>query len=168
MDKESRIKAVYQRIATSEDAVSGSQLAKEFKVSRQVIVQDIALLKARNYKIQATHRGYIVDEKRVYRIFAVCHDEKMMEEEMNAIVDCGGCIEDVFVNHDSYGKLHADMHIYSRKQVKDFIHEMQGKSSLPLSNLTHGFHYHTISANSEQELDLIQEALAELNILQEA
>ena len=57
MEKEARLQAIYDTISKSEVPVSGSELSKKFNVSRQVIVQDIALLKARNVHIYATHKG---------------------------------------------------------------------------------------------------------------
>ena len=84
-------------------------------------MQDIALLKARNVHIYATHKGYVCSPQRVRRVFSCFHLNDRMEEEMNAIVDCGGCIENVFVKHDVYGMLEAKMNISSRKQVKEFI-----------------------------------------------
>ncbi len=118
MEKEARLQAIYDMISKSEVPVSGSALSKKFNVSRQVIVQDIALLKARNVHIYATHKGYVCSHQRVRRVFSCFHLNDRMEEEMNAIVDCGGCIENVFVKHNVYGKLEAKMNISSRKQVR--------------------------------------------------
>ena len=109
MEKEARLQAIYDTISKSEVPVSGSALSKKFNVSRQVIVQDIALLKARNVHVYATHKGYVCSHQRVRRVFSCFHLNDRMEEEMNAIVDCGGCIEDVFVKHNVYGKLELSL-----------------------------------------------------------
>ena len=90
------------------------------------------------------------------------------EEEMNAIVDCGGCIENVFVKHNVYGKLEAKMNISSRKQVKEFIDSISQNQAKPLTDLTSGYHCHTVSAQSKEDLDSIEESLRKLHILQEA
>mgnify|MGYP001570146390 FL=1 len=148
--------------------VSGSALSKKFNVSRQVIVQDIALLKARNVHIYATHKGYVCSHQRVRRVFSCFHLNDRMEEEMNAIVDCGGCIENVFVKHNIYGKLEAKMNISSRKQVKEFIDSISQNQAKPLTDLTSGYHCHTVSAQSKEDLDSIEESLRKLHILQEA
>jgi len=165
MEKEARLQAIYDTISKSEVPVSGSELSKKFNVSRQVIVQDIALLKARNVHIYATHKGYVCSHQRVFSCF---HLNDRMEEEMNAIVDCGGCIENVFVKHDVYGKLEAKMNISSRKQVKEFIDSISQNQAKPLTDLTSGYHCHTVSAQSKEDLDSIEESLRKLHILQEA
>ena len=168
MEKEARLQAIYDTISKSEGPVSGTALSKKFNVSRQVIVQDIALLKARNVHIYATHKGYICSPQRVRRIFSCFHLNDRMEEEMNAIVDCGGCIENVFVEHDVYGMLEAKMNISSRKQVKEFIDSISQNQTKPLTDLTSGYHCHTVSAQSKEDLDSIEESLRKLHILQEA
>ena len=48
----------------SDTPLSGTELAHRFKVSRQVIVQDIALLRAEDKKILSTYRGYVLDRER--------------------------------------------------------------------------------------------------------
>lgn len=168
MEKEARLQAIYDTISNSEVPVSGSALSKKFNVSRQVIVQDIALLKARNVHIYATHKGYVCSPQRVRRVFSCYHLNDRMEEEMNAIVDCGGCIENVFVKHNVYGKLEAKMNISSRKQVKEFIDSISQNQAKPLTDLTSGYHCHTVSAQSKEDLDSIEESLRKLHILQEA
>ena len=45
----------------SDTPLSGTELAHRFKVSRQVIVQDIALLRAEDKKILSTYRGYVLE-----------------------------------------------------------------------------------------------------------
>ena len=166
MEKEARLQAIYDTISKSEVPVSGSALSKKFNVSRQVIVQDIALLKARNVHIYATHKGYVCSHQRVRRVFSCFHLNDRMEEEMNAIVDCGGCIENV--KHNIYGKLEAKMNISSRKQVKEFIDSISQNQAKPLTDLTSGYHCHTVSAQSKEDLDSIEESLRKLHILQEA
>jgi uncharacterized protein len=168
MERNERIQAIYEAILNSDVPLSGGALAKRFSVSRQVIVQDIALLKAKNIDIVATNRGYVCHTSRVQRVYACYHDMDLMEAEMNAIVDCGGCIENVFVEHDVYGKLQAEMHIASRKQVKQFLEDLHAKKSKPLTDLTSGYHSHTVSAESKEDLDSIEEVLKELHILQGA
>ena len=168
MNKEARLKAVYETILNSESPISGTNLANKFHVSRQVIVQDIALLKARNIQIFATHKGYVCSPEKVSRVFACYHNSDRIEEEMNAIVDCGGCIENVFVKHDVYGKLEASMSISSRKQVKEFMESLAQKKSKPLTDLTSGYHCHTVSAKTKEDLDAIEQSLRKLHFLQEA
>ena len=146
--------------------VSGVALAKKFSVSRQVIVQDIALLRANGTDIFSTNRGYLINEvKECARVFKVIHKEDEVEEELSLIVDLGGKVEDVFVYHKVYGVLRADMNIKSRKDIKKYKEEINAGKSTLLMNVTSGYHYHTVIAEDEQTLDMIQDELAEKGFL---
>lgn len=147
----------------SKHQVSGGSLARTFSVSRQVIVQDIALLRAEGIPILSAARGYVLaqtDAKGCSQVFKVRHTPEQACEEMNLIVDCGGRIEDVFVYHRVYGIIRASMQIRSRLDVKRYQEEISGGKSAPLSNITAGYHYHTVTADCEDTLDIIQKELA--------
>ncbi len=164
---EVRREEILKYISNSSVPVSGTALAKMFCVSRQVIVQDIALLRAKNYDILSTNRGYIIHQpKRVERIFWVCHEGDQIEEELNRIVDLGGTVVDVFVYHQIYGELRAQLNISSRRQVQQFVEDIRSGKSQPLTNLTSGHHCHTICAESEEVLNLIQESLIQMGIFE--
>ena len=93
------------------------------------------------------------------------HSDDEVEEELSTIVDAGGHVRDVFVYHKVYGVLRADMNIKSRRDIKNYLDEINsGKSSL-LKNVTSGYHYHTILADSEEILDAIQEELQQKGFL---
>lgn len=160
MKGEQRRQKITQMLRSENVPLSGSALAKSFAVSRQVIVQDIALLRANGMDILSTNRGYILrGDSGVCRVFKVRHEDEEVEQEMNLIVDLGGRIEDVFVYHKVYGVIKADLNIRSRMDVKDYVEQIRsGKSSL-LKNVTSGYHYHTIYAASEENLDKIQREL---------
>lgn len=151
---------------STKEPVPGVALSKELSVSRQVIVQDIALLRANGTDIFSTNRGYIINEnKECIRVFKVIHKEDEVEEELSLIVDFGGKVNDVFVYHKIYGVLRADMNIKSRKDIRSYMEELStGKSTL-LMNVTSGYHYHTVVADDEQTLDMIQEELAKKGFL---
>lgn len=158
-----RREAILKILQESDRQVSGSALARKFAVSRQVIVQDIALLRAEGSPILSAARGYVLDHQvkaQKSRVFKVHHMPEEASEEMNLIVDCGGRIEDVFVYHRVYGIIRAPMHIRSRLDVKRYEEEISGGKSSPLSNITAGYHYHTVTADSEEILDIIQKELA--------
>ena len=160
MNGETRRKEILNYIRCSLVPVSGSRLSEEFHVSRQVIVQDIALLRAARRDIVSTNRGYILNEpKSVQRVFKVCHTDEEIVDELYAIVDLGGRILDVFVNHKIYGQLRAEMMISSRREVEEFMDGIRRGKSSPLKNITSGYHYHTVTAESENVLDLIENAL---------
>ncbi|MDO4976258.1 MAG: transcription repressor NadR [Eubacteriales bacterium] len=151
---------ILETLSKSSAPIAAKTLAKEFNVSRQIIVSDIALLRAEKHEIASTNRGYILSEDaKATRVFKVKHSDDEVEQEMNLIVDYGGTVEDVFVYHKTYGTVRAEMNIRSRIDVIDFMKAIEtGKSSF-LKNITDGYHYHTITASSEKILDRIQEQL---------
>ena len=166
MKGEERRKQLLNILSSSNNPISGGTLAKELNVSRQIIVQDISLLRANGATIFSTNKGYLLQEDRKYsRVFKVYHTDDQVEEELSTIVDAGGQIRDVFVYHKVYGILKADMGIKSRRDIRSYMEEISsGKSSL-LKNVTSGYHYHTIDAESEEILDAIQEELQQKGFL---
>lgn len=166
MNGTERRTALLQLIKNSQKPLSGDFLAKELGVSRQVIVQDIALLRAAAHNIISTNRGYVYNAPAsVSRVFKVCHTDNDTETELNAIVDCGGTVEDVFVDHDVYGCLRAPLHVKNRRDVRKFITDIENGVSSPLKNITNGLHSHTVSADSEAVLLEIEQTLKELGFL---
>lgn len=163
-----RRKKILEIIKKSTVPISGTELAKLCGVSRQIVVQDIALLRAEEYNIYSTTRGYLCEEPKKYiRIFCVSHKDDKMVEELNSIVDFGGVVLDVFVKHDVYGDIKAELNINSRKKVSDFIKKLNSGNVLPLKNLTSDIHYHTVEAENEEILDLIENELRNKDILYE-
>lgn len=157
---------IVERIKKNAVPVSGTMLAKEFEVSRQVIVQDIALIRAAGYDIISTHRGYLLNEPiSVNRVFKVQHTDEQTEEELYSIVDFGGTVANVIVNHKVYGQMEAELNINSRKKAKDFIDDIKSGKSSPLKNITSNYHYHKVVADSEETLDMIEETLQEKGFL---
>ena len=150
----------------SKKPIAGTDLAKQFEVSRQVIVQDIALIRANGVDVTATNKGYVIQEaKMVSRVFKVIHTDAQVEEELNLYVDYGAKVEDVFVFHKVYGIIRADMNIKSRREVRKYLEDISSGKSTTLMNLTSNYHYHTIVAEDEQTLDLIQKELKEKGFL---
>lgn len=160
MNGEERRKDIILTLSNSKEPVSGIALASKYEVSRQVIVQDIALLRASGADILSTNKGYVLQGKSlVSRVFKVIHTDEQVEEELTLFVDLGGKVEDVFVYHKVYGVLRAQMNIKSRIDIRNYMQEIaSGKSSL-LKNVTSGYHYHTVVAESEAILDMIKEEL---------
>ncbi|MBM6971278.1 transcription repressor NadR [Mordavella massiliensis] len=151
-----------RRIRESDSPVSGASLAACYQVSRQVIVQDIALLRAAGYEVISTNRGYVLTGTgEVSRLLKVCHTDDQLEAELCAVVDLGGCVKNVVVQHRVYGRLEADLNIRSRRDVGRFLEDMRSGRSSPLKNITSNYHYHLITADSEETLDLIEQALKE-------
>ena len=166
MEGDERRQFILKLLAGSESPLSGTEIAGKCGVSRQIIVQDISLLRANGAVIYSTNKGYLLQEEKKYsRVFKVYHTDDQVEEELSAIVDAGGQIRDVFVYHKVYGILKADMGIKSRRDIRAYMEEIStGKSSL-LKNVTSGYHYHTIDAESEEILDTIQEELRQRGFL---
>lgn len=159
---------ILERIKVDKTPVSGTALARECQVSRQVIVQDIALIRASGYDIISTNRGYILNEPhRVSRIFKVKHNDANLENELCSIVDLGGFVKNVMVNHKVYGQIEADLRISSRRKAMEFMDEIKSGKSSPLKNLTADYHYHTVEAENEETLDLIETTLRENGYLVE-
>lgn len=171
MTGEERRSEIINTMRQTKTPISGSALARKFQVSRQVIVQDIALLRASNVEIDSTSRGYRLaetdskpemrerTETAVRRVFQVCHTDEQIEDELNTIVDMGGKALDVFVDHNVYGAIRADLSIFCRRHVREFVENISAGTSVPLKNLTSGVHYHTVEADSEEILDLIEKEL---------
>lgn len=166
MKADERRKAIVNLLTTEQKAVSGAALSAEFGVSRQIIVQDITVLRSSGYDIISTHNGYLIQNTPLKeRVFKVHHTTERTEEELNLIVDLGGTVVDVFVWHKVYGRMHAPLNIYSRAQVKQFIDGVRTGKSTELMAVTGGYHYHTIRAESESVLDQIEKALSEKGFL---
>ena len=163
---EKRREAIIDILLHSDKPLNGTDLAKKLDVSRQVIVTDIALIRANGTDITSTNRGYIISgSTKMRRVYKVVHSDEDVATEMNAIVDLGGCIEDVFIYHKVYGKVQAPMDIKNRRDVKKYLENIkEGKSSY-LKNAASGYHYHTISADSVEALDDILEELKSLGFL---
>lgn len=166
MKASDRRKAIVNMLLSSTEAVSGTTLSEKFGVSRQIIVQDIAVLKGSGYKILSTHNGYIMQQSPLReRVFKVHHTTEQTEDELNTIVDLGGTVVDVFVWHKVYGKMTAQLNIFSRLHVKQFIEGVRSGKSTELMNITGGYHYHTVRADSEGILDQIGKALEKQNYI---
>ena len=157
-----------RRMKGSPSPVSGKELADHYGVSRQIIVQDIALMRAAGLEILSTNRGYLLNLPTTFsRVFKVNHTDEELEEELCAIVDLGGCVENVMVRHRVYGRMEAPLHIRSRRNVASFLEDLKMGKSSPLKNITANYHYHTVTADSEETLDLIEDALRQRHFLVE-
>ena len=153
-------------LAKSKEPIAGAEMAKQLSVSRQVIVQDIALLRAADNNIVSTNRGYVLLKPgKCERIFKVRHTAEEIEKELQIIVDNGGRILDVFVYHKIYGVVKAPMSIKTRKDIYEYVKTLSSGKSSPLLKITDNYHYHTVQADSEDILDNIQKDLEECGFL---
>lgn len=167
-DGQSRRKYELKLFKTADKPVSGSELSRLTGVSRQVIVQDIALLRTAGCKVVSTPRGYLLEGLDICRReFKVQHTDARIEEELCLIVDHGGCVEDVSVNHRTYGRISAPLGIKCRRDVARFLEDIRTGKSSPLLNVTSGYHFHHVSADDEETLDEIERELERSGFLAE-
>ena len=170
MNGEERRIAILDKLSKTEREISAGKMATEFSVTRQIIVADIALLRAAGYPIVAKSRGYVlerVNDGFIKRI-AVKHDTDKLFDELCAVIDNGGRVLDVIVEHSIYGKISAELDLSSRYDVNEFVAKVEKTGAHPLSDLTENIHVHTIAVKNDDMYQRILSRLKELNILIEA
>lgn len=167
MNADTRRGEILEALQAASQPVSASSLARQFSVSRQIIVGDIALLRASGCEISATPRGYVIlrDFGGLIRQIACRHDAAAMGAELNAIVDQGCTVLDVIVEHPIYGQLTGPLQLSSRYEVEQFIRRCSQSDAMPLSRLTEGIHLHTLSCPDENAYLRVKEALTALGVL---
>lgn len=169
MDANRRRQAIMDCLQEAAQPITGSELAARLSVSRQVIVQDIALLRAQGQKILATPQGYIIlsqdNSKLLKRTFACRHFEADTRKELNIFVDCGGIVEDVIVEHPIYGQISGSLMLKSRADVAAFCRKVEESDAALLSSLTEGVHLHTVRAEKSEVFRQIEKALDDAGIL---
>lgn len=157
---ENRRQQIVAMLEEATAAIPGSALGERLGVSRQVIVQDVALLRSQGHSITTTHYGYRLDRPTsCTRLVKVRHTVDQIADELEAVVDLGGTVDDVIVSHRAYGEINARLGIASRRDIRRFIDDIESGKSSPLSVVTSGYHYHHISALSEDVLDEIEQEL---------
>ena len=164
MTGEERRNQILQMLKNQSTPLSGTALAGAFHVSRQVIVQDIALMRAENHDILSTNRGYLYrrrdsSDSLPKRVFFVRHSTRQVLDEFMAVLELGGMILDVVVEHEFYGQIRVDLLIESEQDAREFYEKLMLSKDNPLKALTDDCHYHTVAAPSERLLDLIEQEL---------
>lgn len=158
---------IQQALTSSGAPISATQLGEECGVTRQVIVKDIALLRAEGTHIISTNRGYILAtaSNKPRRAFSVRHQPDEVERELSLIVDLGGHVLDVQIEHEVYGRITAKLDVHSPVQLRKFLDDFA--PSHALARLTDGYHRHVVEAESESVLDDIERALRDAGLLVE-
>lgn len=166
MTADKRRDEITKYLSSQDGAVSASSLAEKFYVSRQVIVGDIAIIRASGIEVAATPKGYIMARAKIgiIKTIACAHDNDRLLDELYAIVDNGCIIIDVIVEHQIYGELSASLQIASRYDADKFKDKLSDEAP-PLSALTGGIHLHTISCPDEGAYRRVLEVLREKKIL---
>ena len=169
MNASERRDAILRALSETESPVSASQLAAKFAVSRQIIVGDVALLRAGGADISATPRGYVLGGQSagLLRTIACRHDRAGTEEELNIMVDNGCMVLDVVVEHPVYGQLTGQLQITSRYDVRQFVERLDQEDTKPLSTLTDGIHLHNLRCPDEAAFRRTCAALREAGYLLE-
>jgi transcriptional regulator of NAD metabolism len=166
-----RRKKIIDYLIKSKNPTKGNEFSEIFNVSRQVIVQDIAVLRAQGYEITATPQGYIITGKElegfIEEIVSKHETIEDIREELNIVVDNGGEVIDVTVDHPFYGEFNGKLMIKSRLDVKNFLFQMEESNAEPLSKMNDGIHLHKIKAPSKEILEEIKEQLKNRGFLVE-
>jgi transcriptional regulator of NAD metabolism len=161
---------ILELIGSASAPITGTELAAQLGVSRQIIVQDMAILRARGADIVATPRGYVPGGAPARRglhreVLAVQHTREQIELELTTLVDLGLRVLDVIVEHPVYGELRGSLLIESRADVRAFMQQLA--TAEPLSALTRGVHLHTVESSRPGAIDEARQALREVGILLE-
>ena len=163
-----RRSAIYEHLTRADTPISATALAQRFSVTRQVVVGDIALLRAEGHRITATPRGYMIpSETGLLRTIACHHSGADTQKELFAMVDCGCTVLDVIVEHPVYGQLTAPLALSSRYDVEQFVQRMADSHAQPISALTDGVHLHTLSCPSEDAFAHLKATLQSMGMLYE-
>lgn len=170
MNYQDRRIGILQVLRESDSYISASKLAEQFGVTRQIIVSDIAILRANGHQIIATRHGYHLArpsaDERLESI--ICkHRSDQVLDEFYAVIDNGGSVLDVIVGHPLYGELRADLNIASRYDAQEFTQRMASANASLLSDLTGGLHIHTLRIPDDAAFERILEALRAADILVE-
>lgn len=161
--------AILKLLKDSYEPITGSTMATEMNVSRQVIVQDIAVLRASGYNIIAGSNGYFIprfyDATKLIKTIVCTHsDNESMRLELGAMVDLGIKVINVIVEHSVYGELVCPLYLSNQKDVDVFMKNVEESKALPLSALTDGVHIHTLEVPSERVYEILIKELQEKGI----
>lgn len=170
MNAKQRREAIVSLLRQQTKPISATALAKEFGVSRQIIVGDIALLRAGDLPVLATPRGYLLQGQgsggQILRTIACRHQgEQQLAAELYTVVDFGGSLIDVIVEHPIYGQLSGQLQIHTRYDADQFLQQLKSQQATSLSILTNGIHLHTISCPNEEIYQRILQSLDQQGIL---
>jgi len=167
MNAAHRRKRILDELRAAQGPLSATALAQRLSVSRQIIVGDVALLRAGGLDITATPRGYLLPRPPagIQCTFACRHRPDQMGKELNAIVDQGCTVLDVIVEHPIYGQLTGPLRLSSRYDVAQFVSRCREEAAAPLSQLTEGIHLHTVLCPGQAAADRVREALERLDFL---
>lgn len=170
IEGQKRREIILEELSKATKNVNATQLAEKFGVSRQIVVGDIALLRASGIDIVSNSRGYRLNKKSTGLLetkLAVKHRPDQVEEELRLIVENGGIVVDVIIEHELYGEIKGTVDIKNDAEVTAFLNKVEQAHATLLSSLTEGIHLHTIQYPNEETLVKIKQALSQAGILLE-
>ena len=170
IEGQKRREIILEELSKATKNVNATQLAEKFGVSRQIVVGDIALLRASGIEIVSISRGYRLNKKSTGLLetkLAVKHRPDQVEEELRLIVENGGTVVDVIIEHELYGEIKGTVDIKNDDEVTAFLNKVEQAHATLLSSLTDGIHLHTIQYPNEETLVDIKYALSQAGILLE-
>ena len=158
---------IVRLLLDSSAPIKGTEIAEKYSVTRQVIVRDIAILRAKGINIIATPDGYIVNRNdgKIKKIIAFNHNESEMFDEMSIVIKYGGIIEDVVVEHPLYGEIKGMLMVKNLNELNKFINKYSNQRARLLSVLTNGVHLHTIAADTKEDMEAIIKELKDRNFI---
>ena len=167
MQTSERRAAILKTIKETNNPISASALAKKYGVSRQIIVGDVALLRASQHQIIATPRGYVIENNSKDNLYTIAsiHNSEETKHELEIIIDCGGKIRDVIISHPIYGQISGRLDIESRLDIENFMKKVASTHAKNLSEISGGVHFHTIECKNENALEIIKQKLSEAGYL---
>ena len=173
MDAAQRRSEILKLLQMDIKPMSASNLAERFEVSRQIIVGDIALLRAAGADIMATPRGYLLNKKLDGvedspvdgYVIACRHDKSQLDAELYTVIDNGGRFINVSIEHPLYGSITQDMDIRSRYDADQMLSKIAVTGAQLLCSLTEGVHLHTIRCPDAEAYRRILVTLKERGIL---
>ncbi|MDK2864584.1 MAG: uncharacterized protein PWP37_776 [Thermotogota bacterium] len=167
--REEILQRVLDILRETEEPITGNELARRAGVSRQTVVQYIALLKSQGYNIWSTPRGYLFNKasQGIRKLVAVKHDTHQIPQELDLIVRHGGKIIDVIVEHPVYGEIKGNLNISSSDDIERFVVLLQSSKAEPLLVLSRGVHLHNIETPDEATMKKVLEALQKEGFLLE-
>ncbi|MBR5490754.1 MAG: transcription repressor NadR [Oscillospiraceae bacterium] len=167
MKAENRREAILALLQKSVSPLSAAALAREYGVSRQIVVGDVALLRALGHEISATPRGYVLerDTGMLLRTVATIHSAGDTKTELDIMVDNGCTVKDVIVEHPIYGQLIGSLELKSRYDVNQFLLRSAESEAMPLCSLTDGIHLHTLLCPDEDSYKRVLDELRREGLL---
>ncbi len=151
-----RLQQLQETLLHAREPMTGNEIATQFEVTRQVVVHDIALLRAQGIAVVSTPRGYLISsqvEGQKYALIAVCHQPEQTADELYVLVDFGIIILDVQIEHPVYGQLTGSLQLSSRRDVELFMAKITTHKAALLSSLTGGYHFHRVEYPNSQRLE---------------